>query len=324
MTNTEYPTFAVGDRVVIQNRGGGWDGVTGVIETAKGEGKNAVYFVKYDDQQSSPLPDFAGGNWTAGEYGYLSLLAPAAPSTGSPKASLTHETSRAYAAHATSRLLDDWVNDVLNKAADGEEVDVVTFRKAATQALSLAATRAGQSPIRRRWTREARHLIYWADAILDNHIKGLPIYEGGPRSPRISDLEGQVDALKEDARKAWTENSNLKQAASDERRRLVSEIDDLKAAVHEAEEQIDRARRSESVEVERTTALIKEKTALEVQVEDLLQGRTNDLKAIQHLYSEINEYDAALEYAFGLLSEQDKNRLAGFRDGYATRVNDEA
>ena len=31
MTNTT--TFAVGDRVTIQNRGGGWDGVTGTVKT---------------------------------------------------------------------------------------------------------------------------------------------------------------------------------------------------------------------------------------------------------------------------------------------------
>jgi hypothetical protein len=86
----------------------------------------------------------------------------------------------------------------------------------------------------------------------------------------------------------------------------------------------ERARRSESIEGQRTAALIREKTDLELQVEDLLKGRKNDLAAMQELYLEINEAHAAIEYAFGLLrSKEDKSRLAGFRDGYATRVNED-
>lgn len=337
MTNTT--NFAVGDRVIIQNRGGGWDGVTGTIEKVSDPEPptTALYWVRYDEPKTTPY-GYEGGNWTE-KYGYLAKLSgargePEVTSPG-PKAALTHDTSREYADSARSRLLPEWADDALKAAAAGEEVDVVEFRKAATQALSLAATRAGQSPIRRRFTKEARHLIYWADAIIDNHIAGLPVYEGGPRSPKIAELRNEI--------------STLTQAASDERRRLCEEID--------------RARRSESIEVERTTALIREKSALEVEVEDLkatvieaaeqigrgtrsydklkadankeidrwkaqvddlLTGRTNDLKAMQHLYDEINEAHAALEYAFGLLSDGDQRRLAGFRDGFATRVNDEA
>ena len=301
MTNTEYPTFAVGDHVIIENRGGGWDGVTGVVKTAKGEGKDGVYWVEYDDPQTTPLPEFDGGSWTA-DGGYLSLLAPA-PSL---KASLTHDTSREYADHALSRSLPPWANEILAAAANGEKVDVVEFRKAATQALSLAATRAGQG--RRQWTREARHLIYWADAIIDNHLKGIPPYEGGPRSPRIFALEQEI--------------SHLKQAAADERRRLCNEINDLQESRRKAIQNVQDAAANEVSDLKRSAneaiddekarslALIKEKTDLEITVE--------------HLYSEINESHAALEYAFTLLSNADQARLAGFRDGYATRVNDES
>ena len=162
-------------------------------------------------------------------------------------AALGHETSKEYAAKARSRILPPWANAVLLAASEGKEVDVVKFRKAATQALSAAATRAGQSMGRRAWTREARHLIYWADAIIDNHIAGLPPYEGGPRSPRIAELSLEVEHAglvnqsltrdltdaREKLRVSQQERSHLTQAASDERRRLCKQYDDLKAAAND-------------------------------------------------------------------------------------------
>jgi hypothetical protein len=281
MTNNTK-TLAIGSRVIIQNRGEGWDGLTGTIVDERYFGGSVEFRVKFDYPADTPFGAEVG--WWTDDSGYVVPLA-----AEGPKASLTHETSRTYASKARSRALPEWANEILERAADGEEIDVVTFRKAVTQALSLAATRAGQSMGRRVWTREARHLIYWADAIIDNHIAGLPVYEGGPRSPKIHALQEEI--------------IDLKQAASDERRRLCAEIDTEKA---------------------RSLALIKEKSDLEIQVEDLLQGRRNDYDAMQHLYSECNEFHAALDYAFGLLSNADQARLAGFRDGYGTRVNDEA
>lgn len=302
MTNTT--NFAIGDRVIIQWRGGGWDGVTGTVKTVNDEGD---VWVDYDNPADVPHR-FKGGTWTS-KYGYVVKLFDETASTTTPNgvfASLTHQTSQVYAANATSRLLPEWANECLRVAAAGQEVDVVAFRKAATQALSMAATRAGQSLQRRKFTKEARHLIYWADAILDNHIAGLPVYEKGERSPKIAELRREI--------------YDLTQAASDERRRLCAEIDSLKG-------EVDRAQRSESIEVERTTRLKEHANAeidrLNEQIEDLLKGRSNDLAAMQDLYREVNEGHAALEYAFGLLrSEEDKSRLAGFRDGYAQRCID--
>lgn len=145
------------------------------------------------------------------------------------QASLTHETSRQYARNATSaRSLTSEQNAILNAAADGKEIDVVAFRKAATAALSLASTRAGQSMGRRVFAKEARHLIYWADAIIDNHIKGLPAYETGERSPKIARLQADLDHVIEEHRK-------VEEAAAQSNRDLLK----LQSVAAEAQKQID-------------------------------------------------------------------------------------
>lgn len=303
MTN---PTskHAIGDRVIIQNRGGGWDGVTGRVLAITTGGD---YSVQYDDPASTPFGEgWVLGTWTH-DSGYLVKLSGEEEPKGL-RATLQHDTSREYAEHATSRLLPAWANDTLKAAAAGQEVDVVEFRKAATQALSLAATRAGQSPLRRRYTKEARHLIYWADAIIDNHLAGLPVYEGGPRSPKIAELRNEI--------------STLTQAASDERRRLCAEINDLQESRRKAIANVRDAANNEIDSLKaRAADLIKEKSDLEIRLEDTQKRAYEET---QHLYLEINEAHAALEYAFTLLGKEDQGRLAGFRDGYATRVNDEA
>lgn len=151
------------------------------------------------------------------------------------------------------------------------------------------------------------------------------------------------------------ELSLLKQAASDERRRLVAEIDDLRRVGNDLNREL-------RLERERTTALIREKTAAEVEVEDLKAAlheaseqisrgtasydrlrasadreidrllleckafdevRQRDHATLQELYREVNEAHAALDYAFAkLLNQRSRNRLAGFRDGYAQRCID--
>lgn len=204
-------------------------------------------------------------------------------------AALPHDTSRTYAKNAASRVLPPWANKVLKAAASGEEVDVVEFRKAATMALSLASTRAGRSMGRREWAKQARHLTYWADALIDQHLQGLPVYEPGARSPKIRELEkaltqatAELDKQTETVRNLRNERGSLTEAASEERRRLCAEIDNLKVIVQQ-----------------------------------------NDV-TLDGLYQECNELHAALEYAFTLLLASDQSRLAGFRDGYAQHVNDAA
>lgn len=173
-----------GDRVIIQNRGDGWDGITGVAQTASSTGD---VWVAFDDPMVNPLR-IEGATWTV-KAGYIKKL--------------------------TKKVLLELLRDAKT-----------------------------------------------------------------------------------------TENAL--------RNRIENLIDDL-----------DRARRSESVEVQRTAALIREKTDLEIQVEDLLKGRTNDLATMQELYLEINGANAALDYAFSdLLNQRQRNRLAGFRSGYAQRAID--
>lgn len=109
---------------------------------------------------------------------------------------LPYDTSRQYAFWATSRSLTPGHNEILQAASQGERVDVLDFRRAATAALSLASTRAGGSPERRRFASQARHLIYWADAIIDNHIAQLPAYQPGERSPKIAELQEEIDRLR--------------------------------------------------------------------------------------------------------------------------------
>lgn len=218
--------------------------------------------------------------------------------TNAPVAAIPRDTGRRYALHARSRNLTAEQNDILTRAGAGHEVDVVEFRKAATAALSLAATRAGQSMARREWTREARHLLYWADAIIDQHIKGLPVYEGGPRSPRIAELELEVEHAGVVNQSLTRDLTNLKQAASDERRRLCAEIDRERAA---------------------RTSLTELANA---EIDKFQERHNQDHKELQGLYLEVNEAHAALEYAFGLLNDEQQSRLAGFRDGYAQRAID--
>lgn len=159
-----------------------------------------------------------------------------------PRGTLQHHTSREYAERAKSRSLDPEHNEVLTYAADGQEVDVVLFRKAATAALSLASTRAGHSAARRTYAKEARHLIHWADAVIDNHIDGLPAYEPGERSRKVVELEARVGDYEEAVREATTtldrivETSNRRDALLAE---TVAERDTMAEVIAYALDRLD-------------------------------------------------------------------------------------
>lgn len=218
---------------------------------------------------------------------------------------LKSDTSKAYAKKAKSRLLTAEQNSVLQRASEGHAVDVVAFRKAATAALSLAATRAGQSMARRDWTREARHLIYWADAIIDNHIEGLPTYEVGQRSRKIEALSVEVEHansvnqnLAADLTRVRSANEELRQeryaltqAASDERRRLVAEIEEEKAA---RKSLTDLA----NAEIDRILAVSNERDTL-----------------LAETVKERDEMAQVISYILGALGEADRARVLGYWDG---------
>lgn len=110
--------------------------------------------------------------------------------------SLTKETSKRYAALSNSRKLEDDQRNVLDAAANGQEVDAWAFHTAVTAALSLAATRAGQSMGRREYTKMARHLLYISGAVLENSLRGLPPVDPGTRSPKIAEQKREIDDLR--------------------------------------------------------------------------------------------------------------------------------
>jgi hypothetical protein len=306
MNEITNPTtqFAVGDRIAAlstANVGPQFRGQLGTVSQIK---SNGYVLVDWDNEDEIGT----GGIWH--EQHLTKVEWPSGP-----VAALKHETSRAYARKAKSRSLAPWANKVLTEAADGESVDVLKFRKAATQALSLAATRDGVSTGRRKWATEARHLLHWADAIIDQHVGGLPIYEPGARSPRIRELEALhadvakalADAKREldhqskvnqsltrDLTGARQERSTLTQAASDERRRLCAEIDGLKRACRRWTETLHNA------DV-RIADLIKEKSTAEVSLEDATRDR--------------DHFATALEYALSLLPKDQRERVFGFQDG---------
>lgn len=106
---------------------------------------------------------------------------------------LPHQTARDYACESVSnRALPPAVNGILLDAAAGYPVDVLKLRKAATAALDLARTRGKDRPASAEYARKARHLIHWADALIQQEVDQLPTWEPGARSPRIAELEEEL------------------------------------------------------------------------------------------------------------------------------------
>jgi hypothetical protein len=189
MTQYNRHAFPTGSKVKVAQRWG--NPVTGLnaqtvytVESCRtaGLGDNSGFMVRVED-----VNDEFGSDW---------FVYAEAPGRDIIPFSLTKETSRQYALHQKSKRLDEEQNLVLDEAGNGREVDAVEFRKAVTAALSLAATRAGQSMGRREWTKECRHLLYIVDAVLDNALAGLPPVDPGTRSPKIAEQSQEIDDLR--------------------------------------------------------------------------------------------------------------------------------
>lgn len=210
--------FVKGDRVRIANTVGNarYAEATGTVREVTSNKSTHPYYIDFDDAALS-----SAGAWSAE---VLELNADPVIPPARIRATLPSDTAKAYAGKARSRLLSEPFNEVLTDAADGREIDVVQFRKAVTAALSLAATRAGQSMARRTWTKEARHLIYWADAIIDQHVLGLPIYEAGARSPRITELKAEVERLRAEGSPAVSKALRDAKDALDHQKRQIDSI----------------------------------------------------------------------------------------------------
>lgn len=225
------------------------------------------------------------------------------PTTGSPRAYLHQATSQQYAAKATSRLLTKEQNQVLTDAAKGKEVDVVEFRKAATAALSLAATRAGQSMARREWTREARHLIYWADAILDQHIQGLPIYEAGARSPKIASLESVVD-------KHQTYIADLEREIDENHKQAVAEGARLSAELKDADERL--------VKVTEERDGLQDRIDLQNEtISEVAETLRESGKVLDEVVAQRDFYSTIIAYVLETASPEYAALVTGYADGIA-------
>lgn len=223
-----------------------------------------------------------GALWDSSWFEHVQPASPAPPPL---IGSLSNDTSKAYARKARSRkLLTEEQNEVLLAASEGKEFDVYAFRKAATAALSAASTRAGQSMARRQWASEARHLLYWADALIDNHRLALPVYVGGKRSPRIAELEAEVAKLQAEG------TPEIAKALRDAKRT----IDDLNATVER------------QAEAHRATLEILNQNGAAFQ-------RLNEEKA--QVEAERDILASVIAYSLGLLTAEGQARLLGYWDG---------
>lgn len=111
---------------------------------------------------------------------------------GGPTVLLSHATDKMAAEGANSRLLPEWAQADLKAAALGMEVNAWDLDRALIQALSAVATGGSRRGDRDAVARQIRHLLYKTEAVIENWATGLPPYEGGPRSPRIAELEREL------------------------------------------------------------------------------------------------------------------------------------
>lgn len=157
---------------------------------------------------------------------------PKQPSTLVPHLPITleHPLDKTYAEDLITRVIPDWANKTLRAAASGREVSAWDLHCALDQALSAAATRGATSPQRRIHTREARHLIYKCDAVIEAHLAGLEPVDPGARSPRIAELSREVENLRreidENHAQAVAEGATL-QATIDDLLERLSHLDDV-------------------------------------------------------------------------------------------------
>lgn len=145
-------------------------------------------------------------------------------------------TAREYAKDANSKVLKADHRAILEEVRCGATVDAVALNEALVAAMRAATTRDGQSTARRERAKRIAHLHHITQAVLENAIDGLPAYEQGQRSRAVEDAKrgilaakAEVEAASTKLREAAEERATLTQAASDERRRLVAEIDTLRS-----------------------------------------------------------------------------------------------
>lgn len=209
----------------------------------------------------------------------------------------SRETAREYAAAADSRVLPDEVRPVLQAAARGEVVDAYDLNLALHHAMSSASTRLGQSMARRTLTSKIRHLVYIVNGVIQNHIDEVPVYEGGPRSPRIHALEIEVEH-------AGVVNQSLTNDLTEAREKLRQAQADLR----------DSQRRAETSE----GAFEALKAAANDEITRLGQAVNHNLDVAVEALGDRDTLGAVLCYALEFLDAETRQRVFGYWDGVAT------
>lgn len=246
-------------------------------------------------------------------------------------------TVREYAAELKSRVLDAEHNTRLQNVADGQQVDAYDLNATLMAAMSLCATRAGQSMARREWTKRVRALAHIVQPVLENHADTLPAYAPGDRSRRIETLEGDLEHQKQRVIDLEDERSTLTQAASDERRRLCAEIDAARAAMDsEVEIRTNVQARVDLLEanLETRQAMAEEAQQNYLQAQnaaDVKQRVIDDLRStMETMQRDATEAERdrvvlsnALDYVLKLLkaTPEQHAQVEGFKDGVGTEYD---
>lgn len=205
-----------------------------------------------------------------------------------------YATAREYASFLRSKVNKPQTNADLLAVADGLQVDAYSLNESVLDAMRHCATRFGQSMARREATKRAAYLGHIVQAVLENHADGLPTYEQGARSRKIEDLTAEVDRLKLLAAERANERADLTDAAAEERRRLVAEIETLKGAVQVATENLDATTET----LDRAVNLAEERDRL-----------------LTDVVAERDRLSKSLDYALGYMPTEARERVLGFIDG---------
>ena len=263
MTNT-LTTFAIGDRVKIRDEyvGTGTRFSFGSFGLEPGDTATITHVHPEPDGYDATVSVLwdKGNHYDNGSNGgggcFQKPPRVAAPAAAPPPPPVhfaaetggrDRSTAREACAEAVSRVLPPPANQILREAASGKSVDAYALNDAITKAIRSAATRHGQSTARREQAKRFAHVAHIVQAVLENHADNLPAYGPGERSRALADLKAEVasslaearrevehagkvnQSLTQDLTAARAENDLLKQAASDERRRICGDLDTARA-----------------------------------------------------------------------------------------------
>lgn len=212
----------------------------------------------------------------------------------------SRETAREYALALNSRVLKDESRVTLAEIARGHKVDVYKVNAAVLDAMRSVSTRFGQSMQRRQYATKAAYLGHIVQAVLEAAADDLPTYaDTGVRSRKIEEQATELEGLRESVTALNNERDRLAQAASDERRRLVAEIERGKKVRQTLTKQA-------STEIDQIKAKVEEQARV-------IAGLTEDLTKHVALREYVEKY---------LLDDEDLAAATGFTHGFVAGTRD--